>query len=88
MSDSITESIKLLIVEALMLEDVSPSDIDADAPLFGGGLDLDSIDALELAIAIDRKFGVTIKADDERTRGIFQSVTALAQHVEAHRVRA
>ena len=89
MSESITDEIKILIVEALMLEDVSPSDIDADAPLFGGdGLDLDSIDALELAIAIDRKFGVAIKADDERTRGIFESVTALAQHVEAHRASA
>ena len=74
-----------LIVSALMLDNVLPDDIDIDAPLFGAGLGLDSIDALELAMAIERHFGVKIKADDPGTRAIFASVRSLAAHVAAHR---
>ena len=85
MSEALEQEIKELIVEALMLDDVSPADIDADAPLFVEGLGLDSIDALELAIAIDKKYGVKIKAEDENTREIFRSVKSLAAHVEATR---
>ncbi|NCQ60306.1 MAG: acyl carrier protein [Myxococcales bacterium] len=70
--------LKALIVEALMLEDVKPDDIESEAPLFVDGLGLDSIDALELAIAIDKEFGVRIKPDDERTREVFASVRSLA----------
>ncbi|MCA9615470.1 MAG: acyl carrier protein [Sandaracinus sp.] len=81
MSDSLEREIKELIVEALMLDDVSADDIDSDAPLFVEGLGLDSIDALELAIAIDKKYGVKIKAEDENTREIFRSVKNLAAHV-------
>jgi acyl carrier protein len=75
------EEIKELIVEALMLDDVAPKSIDSEAPLFGDGLGLDSIDALELAIAIDRKYKVKIRAEDENSRGIFRSVRTLATHV-------
>ena len=77
------QEIKQLIVEALMLDDVTPEQIDTDAPLFGVGLGLDSIDALELAIAIDRKYGIKIKADDPNNRTIFGSVKNLAAHVGA-----
>jgi acyl carrier protein len=73
--------LKRLIVEALVLEDVVPEGIDSDAALFGGGLGLDSIDALELSIAIGRRFGVRIKSDDERNREIFKSVRSLATFI-------
>lgn len=85
MSDSLEREIKELIVEALMLDDVSADDIDSNAPLFVEGLGLDSIDALELAIAIDKKYGVKIKAEDENTREVFRSVKNLAAHVASTR---
>ena len=91
MSESVHESVKksvyLLIVEALMLEDVAPEQIVDDAPLFGEGLGLDSIDALELAIAIDKRFGVKIEAEDERNREIFRSVASLTAHIAANKTR-
>lgn len=77
--------IRELIVDALELRDVKPGEIDGDAPLFVEGLGLDSIDALELAIAIDKKYGVKIKAEDEATRDVFRSVRALAAHVASAR---
>ncbi|MBM4341819.1 MAG: acyl carrier protein [Deltaproteobacteria bacterium] len=79
--------LKVLIVESLALEDVVPADIDSAAPLFRTGLGLDSIDALELAMAIHKKFGVRIEAEDARTREIFQSVRTLAQHIAASRTQ-
>jgi acyl carrier protein len=91
MSESPSESLKLtlkrLIVDALMLEEVTPEQIEDDAPLFGEGLGLDSIDALELAIAIDRRFGVKIEAEDERNREIFRSLSSLAAHIAANQTR-
>jgi acyl carrier protein len=84
---SVKQSVKLLIVEALMLEDVAPEQIVDDAPLFGEGLGLDSIDALELAIAIDKRFGVKIEAEDERNREIFRSVASLTAHIAANKTR-
>jgi acyl carrier protein len=77
--------IKDLIVEALMLDDVTAESIDSAAPLFIEGLGLDSIDALELAMAIDKKFGVRIRADDEGNKTIFANVKNLAAHVAQHR---
>jgi acyl carrier protein len=85
MNEGLEEEIKKLIVDALMLEDVTPEQIDSDEPLFVEGLALDSIDALELAIALDKRYGVKINAEDERTRGIFASVRSLAEHVAANR---
>jgi acyl carrier protein len=85
---TLEQDIKELIVEALMLEDVNPNEIDSEAPLFGEGLGLDSIDALELAIALDRKFKVKIQADDPNTRETFRSVKSLAAYVEKHRTEA
>ena len=81
MSEALHGELKRLIVDALMLEDVRPEDIDSEAPLFGEGLGLDSIDALELAIAIDRRFGVKIEAEDERNKEIFRNVASLARHI-------
>jgi acyl carrier protein len=75
-----------LIVTALTLE-VAPEDIRPDAPLFGEGLGLDSIDALELSLAIGKAYGVQLRSDDARNHQIFASLRSLAAHVEAHRTR-
>ena len=80
--------IKELIIEALDLEDISPEDIPAGDPLFDDGLGLDSIDALELGMAIQQKFGVRIDAEDENTREHFRCVTNLAAFVANNRDRA
>lgn len=84
MADLETE-IKELIIEALMLDDVKVESIDSEAPLFVEGLGLDSIDALELAMAVDKRFGVRIRADDEQNRQIFASVKSLAAYVAQHK---
>ena len=83
--EDLEREVRELIVEALMLDDVAPDDIEPEAALFGEGLGLDSIDALELAIAIDRRFGVKIKADDPHNREIFRCVRTLAAYVAKHR---
>jgi acyl carrier protein len=70
-----------LIVNAVNLEDVDPATIDPDAPLFGAGLGLDSIDALELALEISKRYGVQLKSDDENNKQIFASLRALSAHV-------
>lgn len=75
-----------LIVQALNLE-VAPEDIAPSAPLFGEGLGLDSIDALELALAISRAYGFELKSDDSGNQQIFASLRALARHIESHRTR-
>jgi acyl carrier protein len=80
---NIEAELKSLIVEVLMLEDVTPAGIDSEAPIFGEGLGLDSIDALELALAINKRYGVRIKSDDERNREIFRSVRNLASFIAA-----
>ena len=75
-----------LIVSSLQLE-VGPEAIEPEAPLFGEGLGLDSIDALELALAISRAYGFELRSDDERNKRIFASLRSLSAHVEAHRTR-
>jgi len=79
---------KRLIVESLLLEDVTPEQIDTDAPLFVEGLGLDSIDALELGMALTRKYGIEIKAGDDRVKEVFRSVRSLADFVRNHRKQA
>ena len=74
-----------LIVEALNLEDIKPESIDPEAPLFREGLGLDSIDALELALAISKKYGFKLQSDDKQNSQIFRSLRALASHVEQNR---
>lgn len=74
--------IKQLIIDALALEDITADDIDSDAPLFDGGLGLDSIDALELGLAIRKKYNVKIEAENEDVVKIFASVTSLAEYIK------
>ena len=77
----IDQKVKEIIVSSLDLEDVSPSDIDTEAPLFGEGLGLDSIDALELGMAIKREFGISFSKDPAENKRIFRSVRTLAGHI-------
>ena len=72
------QEVKELIIEVLQLEDISAADIDTDAPLFVEGLGLDSIDALELGVALQQRYGISLSADAEDTRRHFASVRALA----------
>lgn len=76
-----------LIVECLNLDTVTPEQIDPDAPLFGGELGLDSIDALEIALAVSRHYGFQLRSDHPDSQRIFASLRELSAHVEAHRVR-
>lgn len=82
MSD-LHQDIKLLIIDALGLEDITPEDIGNDMTLFGEGLGLDSVDALELGLAIQKRYGIKIDADAKDTRNHFSSVAALAAFVTA-----
>jgi acyl carrier protein len=75
--------IKTLIIEALGLEDMSPEDIGSEQTLFGEGLGLDSVDALELGLAVQKRFGIKIDADAKDTRKHFANVAALAAFVSA-----
>lgn len=77
--------IKELIITTMSLEDIAAGDIDAEAPLFNEGLGLDSIDALELGLALQKRYGVTLAADSEETRQHFASVRALSAFVAANR---
>ncbi len=77
--------IKKLIVQSLNLEGVTPESIDSTAPLFVEGLGLDSIDALELAMALRQKYGVRTSADEATNRKVFSSVRSLAEFVAAGR---
>ena len=74
------------IIEALNLEDVKPEDIDADAPLFGSGLGLDSIDALELIVLLERKYGIKLK-DPSKSKEVFMSVNIMAKFIAENRTK-
>jgi acyl carrier protein len=75
-----------LIITALSLE-TTAEEVAPDAPLFGAGLGLDSIDALELALAISKAYGVQLRSDDEGNHRIFASLRSLAAHIAQHRTR-
>jgi acyl carrier protein len=81
------QEIAAMIVTALNLESVNADEIDPAAPLFGAGLGLDSIDALELALEISKRYGFQLRSDDEDNRRIFASLGALSAHVDKNRVR-
>ena len=81
------EEIKQLIIDALQLDDMQTSDIETEAALFGDGLGLDSIDALELGVALQKRYGITLSADSAETRQHFASVKALAALVSAQRTK-
>lgn len=83
MSDPLNAKLKVLIVETLRLEDIAPADIPDDEPLIGGGLSLDSIDALELVVKLEKEFGIKISSSEE-SRAALASVAALAAYIRAH----
>ncbi len=83
---AIEQEIAQLIVDTLNLEDISAAEIAPQEPLFGEGLGLDSIDALELALAISGKYGFQLKAEDENNKAIFATLRSLASHIEKNRV--
>ena len=85
MSQELIAELKTLFIEGLHLEDVSAEEIGADDPLFGEGLGLDSIDALEIAVLLDRQYGVKITSEDDRNQAIFASLNSLAEFVEENR---
>ena len=74
-----------MIIDTLELEDITPDDIEPDAALFGDGLGLDSIDALELGLALQKRYGIKLDAEAEETRSHFASLNALVALVEARR---
>ncbi len=76
-----------LIIDTLGLEEVTVADIDPEAPLFREGLGLDSIDALELAMAISREYGFQLRSDDSDNARIFSSLRALSAYVAEHKVQ-
>jgi acyl carrier protein len=85
MPQDLLDELKKLLIEGLHLEDLTADDIDPDAALFGGGLGLDSIDALEIGVLLDRQYGIRIVSGDERNPHIFASLKSLAEFVATHR---
>ena len=77
--------LKQQIIEALNLEEITPEDIDTDAPLFGEGLGLDSIDALELVILLEREYGIRME-DPKANKEVFKSLRTLAEFIEQNRI--
>jgi acyl carrier protein len=83
---SLEREIAALFVQALNLE-IAPQDIDADAPLYGEGLGLDSIDILEVALVLSKRYGVQLRADDQENQHIFRSLRHLAGYIAAQRTQ-
>ncbi len=84
--ENLIEELKHKIVEVLNLEDINVEDIDAKDPLFGDGLGLDSIDALELIVLLDKDYGIKI-SDPKQGKTIFQSIETMAQYVTDNRTK-
>jgi acyl carrier protein len=84
MSEELIVQMKQLIIDSLRIEGMSPDDIETDAPLFGEGLGLDSIDALQLVVAMEKDYGVIVP-DAETGTVVFQSVRSMAQYVAENR---
>lgn len=82
---AVEQALAQLIVESLNLEGVAPEAIAPEAPLFGGELGLDSIDALELALAISKRYGIQLRSDHPDNRRVFGSLRALSGYIEAQR---
>ena len=87
MSDVLLCEITALIIEGLQLEDITADKIDINGPLFGKGLGLDSIDALEISVLLDRKYGVKITSEDVGNRDIFASISSLVEFVSQNRIK-
>ncbi|WP_298438204.1 phosphopantetheine-binding protein [Geobacter sp.] len=84
MSDELITQVKQMIIDALRIEGMAPADIDTDAPLFGEGLGLDSIDALQLVVAMEKDFGVVVPDAATGTK-VFASVRSMADYIAANR---
>jgi acyl carrier protein len=84
MSEELIVQVKQLIVDSLRIDGFNPDEIDTDAPLFGEGLGLDSIDALQLVVAMEKDFGVIVP-DAETGTIVFQSVRSMAQYIAENR---
>jgi acyl carrier protein len=84
--EALYRELKDLIVEALSLEEITASEIETDGALFVEGLGLDSIDALELAMVLEDRYGVKLNEDPEKNRKIFESVRSLAAFVSGYRL--
>ncbi|OZI60081.1 phosphopantetheine-binding protein [Bordetella genomosp. 11] len=84
--EQLESEIKQLIIDALGLEDIAPEDIASDADLFGDGLGLDSVDALELGLALQKRYGIAIDPETRNMRDHFATVTNLSKFVSAQRV--
>lgn len=76
-----------LIVEALKLEGVTADQIEPEAPLFGAGLGLDSLDMLEISMAVEQRYGVKLRSDDPNNEQVFASLRNLCRHIQQHRGR-
>ena len=76
----IREKLKVLLVDQLSLEDITPDEIEDDAELFGEGLGLDSLDAVEIVVMLQRNFGMEVK-DMEKSREVFRTISTLADYV-------
>lgn len=84
---NIEQEIARLIVDTLHLEDVTPEQIVAEAPLFGDGLGLDSLDMLELSMEVEQKYGVALRSDDPEHIKVFVSLRRLSEYIQLNRVR-
>ena len=87
MSQELVAELKTLFIEGLHLEDITADEIIPEDPLFGEGLGLDSIDALEIAVLLDQKYGVKITSEDERNQEIFASLNSLVEFVAENRTK-
>lgn len=85
-ADGLLPEVAALIVEALNLE-VAPRDIDAEAPLYGDGLGLDSIDMLEMSLVISKRYGFQLRSDSDNNQKIYASLRALCQHIADQRTQ-
>jgi acyl carrier protein len=85
--DDLERELKELIVSALALEDITPDEIDSDEQLFAKGLGLDSIDGLELGMAIRKKYGIKVQGSKEEVRKIFATVRSIATFIASQRVQ-
>lgn len=84
--DTLINELKTKIIEALKLADITPEDIDTDAPLFGEGLGLDSIDALELMLLLEKNYGIKLKNPAEG-KEVFKSVRTMAEYINANQAK-
>jgi acyl carrier protein len=82
--NDLQQEVAALLVEALNL-DVAPESIDPQAPLYGEGLGLDSIDILEVALVVSKRYGFQLRSDDENNVRIFTSLSSLVEHIAGHR---